>query len=474
MSVEKPSSATRANENLYRELPAVNEIADSPQLASWIEQMPRALLVNAARDVLAQCRTEIARANGQTDLSLAHLVSRVDARLRQSQAPPLIEVINATGILLHTGLGRAPLSSRAIGAIVQAAAGYTALELDLASGERGRRVDVVRQQLCKLTGAESAAVVNNNAAALVISLNALAAEKQVIVSRGELIEIGGSFRLPEVMAAGGVKLREVGTTNKTRIADYADAITDQTGALLKVHPSNYRISGFAHTPSIEQLVALGRQRNLPVIHDVGSGALFDLAELGLADEPVVRTSIDAGSDLVLFSGDKLLGGPQAGVIVGARASIQRIERNPLMRALRVDKLTLAALSATLSTLEHPQQAASELPLWMMIRAPLEELRQRAERIAAELVARAPSVRAEIVSTTAFVGGGSLPDQGLPSLAVAIRCEHVADQELARRLRTGTPPVVGRLQNGRLMVDLRAVLARQDESLLSALTVAVTE
>ena len=473
MPAEKPSSTADSASNRYRELPAINDLVDAPQLSGWKEHVPRAVVVAAARAVLDQCRREIAQANGYAELSIAHLIRRVGAQLERSQTSPLGEVINATGILLHTGLGRAPLSRRALDAIQQAAAGYTALELDLEGGQRGRRVDAVREQLCKVSGAESATVVNNNAAALVISLNALAAGRQVVVSRGELIEIGGSFRLPEVMAAGGAQLREVGTTNRTRIEDYAAAIDDQTAALLKVHPSNYRIAGFSDAPTIEQLVALGKHHNLPVIHDVGSGAIFDPRDAGLADEPKVRASVDAGCDLVLFSGDKLLGGPQAGLIVGRKAAIERIERNPLMRALRVDKLTLAALSATLSAWEDPELAAAELPLWTMICTPRAELEQRAGQVAATLVKQVPGTSAEVIATTAYVGGGSLPDQGLPSVAVAIRCDDRSDEALAQRMRGGSPPVVARLQGGRLIADLRAVLAEQDERLQRALVAAAT-
>ena len=470
--MKKSRASESAGANPYRGLPPVNELLETPALARWLNKLPRPLLTSVVREVLDQCRREIERANGKTDLSLPQLVSRVNTQLEQSQPQVLDEVINATGILIHTGLGRAPLSSRAIGAVAQASAGYTALELDLATGQRGHRVDAVRGQLCALTGAESATVVNNNAAALLIALGTLATGKQVIVSRGELIEIGGSFRLPQVMAASGALLMEVGTTNKTRISDYASAVTEQTGALLKVHPSNYQITGFTQSAAIDELATLGHKHHLPVIHDIGSGALFDLAVTGSSDEPVARNSIDAGADLVLFSGDKLIGGPQAGLIVGRRKYVEQIERNPLMRALRVDKLTLAALSATLSSLIDPQQAARELPLWMMIAAPIEELRQRAEQVAGALESRAAGIRAEVIASTAHIGGGSLPSQGLPSAAVALSSDRVSEDELARRLRSGTPPVVGRLQNGRLFVDLRTVLPRQDESLVEALVAAI--
>jgi len=471
MSKEKHRLANSVDVNPYRRLPSVNELADAPALAHWAQRLRRERVVAAARQVLAQCRQEITVENGQASASLEQLASRVDRHLEQIQRPYLQEVINGTGILIHTGLGRAPLSSRALDAIKQASSGYTALELNLASGERGQRADIVREQLCALTGAESATVVNNNSAALLITLGTLAAAKQVIVSRGELIEIGGSFRLPDVMAASGAQLREVGTTNKTRAADYAGAINESTGALLKVHPSNYQITGYTQSVSIDDLVALGRKHNLPVIHDIGSGALFDMTTLGLGNEPDARTSIDAGADLVLFSGDKLIGGPQAGVIVGLRTIIEQIERNPLMRALRVDKLTLAALSATLEALGNPQQAASELPLWMMATASTEELRRRAEHIAAELRSRTTGFRIDVTSTTAFLGGGSLPGQALESVAITVGGGQVSEDALARRLRMGSPAVVGRLQSSCVVIDLRAVLPRQDEGLVGALVAA---
>jgi L-seryl-tRNA(Ser) seleniumtransferase len=396
----------------------------------------------------------------------------VESQLAEAQQLALPQVINATGILLHTGLGRAPLSMNALRAVVQACSSYTSLEMDLRTGERGQRVDVVRKQLCDLTGAESATVVNNNAAALLITLNSFAVGKQVIVSRGELIEIGGSFRLPEIMAASGAQLREVGTTNRTRVSDYATAINESTTALLKVHPSNYQVSGFTESVSLGELISLARDHNLPVIHDIGSGAVFDFTELGLGREPVARESIAAGADLVMFSGDKLLGGPQAGVIVGRSEFVERIERNPLARALRVDKLTLAALSATLTSLSHPRQAARERPLWMMIATSVEELQQRARRIAEQVKSRTSGWTVDITTSTAYLGGGSLPDQGLDSFAISIAGRDKSEQELAQRLRTGTPPIVGRLERGCVILDLRAVLPEQDENLIEALVTAV--
>jgi L-seryl-tRNA(Ser) seleniumtransferase len=468
MSKQKSWLTNPTDPNPLRTLPSVNELVESPDLSHWYRKLPRELIVSAARHAISQCRRQIMLGNGTADTSWEQLVGRVNSNLEHSQQFALPQVINATGILLHTGLGRSPLSTRAISAIVEAASGYTALEMNLDSGERGSRADVVRQQLCELTGSASATVVNNNAAALLITLSTLAAGREVIVSRGELIEIGGSFRLPEIMATSGARLREVGTTNKTRVADYARAVNDSTGMLLKVHPSNYQLSGFTHSVSIKELVALGRSHTLPVVHDIGSGALFDLTQFGFGDEPPARVSIEAGANLVLFSGDKLLGGPQAGVIVGCRDLIKRVEQNPLFRALRVDKLTLSALSATFASLVHPQTAVRELPLWRMIATSTEELQQRAQRIAEAVKSRTTGYLVDITPTTAYLGGGSLPNQRLESVAVTVAGDGPSERQIAQRLRTGTPPVVGRLEGGCVIIDLRAVLPHQDETLIDAL------
>jgi L-seryl-tRNA(Ser) seleniumtransferase len=454
--------------NPLRRLPSVNELVESPALSHWSKTVPRELIVSAARYAINECRQEIMLGDGRALASLDHLISCVDSHLKQAQEFALPPVINATGILLHTGLGRSPLSQRAIDAVALASSAYTPLEIDLHSGKRGQRVDAVRQQLCELTGSESATVVNNNAAALLITLSTLAAGKEAIVSRGELIEIGGSFRLPEIMAASSAQLREVGTTNKTRISDYAAAINESTGILLKVHPSNYQLSGFTQSVSIGELVGLGRTHDLSVVYDIGSGALFDLTQFGFGDEPLARDSIEAGADLVLFSGDKLLGGPQAGVIVGRRELVKRIEQHPLARALRVDKLTLAALSATLSSFRHPHGALRELPLWMMIAAPVEDLQQRARRIVDAVKSRTSGFTVDIAGTTAYLGSGSLPNQRLESVAVTLSGGNASERVVAERLRAGAPPVVGRLERGRVMIDLRAVMPHQDETLIDAL------
>jgi L-seryl-tRNA(Ser) seleniumtransferase len=345
------------------------------------------------------------------------------------------------------------------------------LELDLGTGQRSSRQIAIRNWLCRLTGAESATAVNNCAAATVITLRTLAAGREAIVSRGQLIEIGGSFRIPEIMAVSGATLREVGTTNITRIGDYEKAINPNTALLMRVHHSNYKVIGFTESASLEELVALGRKHNLPVIDDVGSGQLADLSGLGFQDEPLIRTSVAAGADLVLFSGDKLLGGPQAGIIVGRKDLVQRIERDPLMRAFRLDKMTLAALEATLRLYLDEKRAWRDVPVLRMLAAPLEELRGRATALAKQFNGIG-GVQASVEETQTFVGGGSLPAQAMPSVAVAITAKGRSDDELAERLRTGNPAVLGRIQDGHLLLDLRTVFPQQEAELVAAVKAAV--
>src|SRR5262245_5219091 len=390
--------------NPLRELPAVNAVLDAPALASLRPEFSQDQIVAAVRDELAAAREHLK--NGDRQVPDAELVARRAAeRLGREQQPKLRRVINATGIVLHTNLGRAPMAEEAARAAYDAARAYLNLEMELASGKRSSRQDAVREWLCRLTGAESATAVNNCAAATVIVLRTLAAGKEAIVSRGQLIEIGGSFRIPEIMAVSGATLREVGTTNITRIGDYEKAINPNTALLMRVHHSNYRVIGFTESASLEELVALGQKHDLPVIDDVGSGQLADLSRLGFQDEPLIRASVAAGADLVLFSGDKLLGGPQAGIIVGRKALIQRIERDPLMRAFRLDKMTLAALEATLRLYLDEERAWREVPILQMLAAPLEELRNRAAELAKRL-AEIPGIRANVRETETFVGGGS--------------------------------------------------------------------
>src|SRR5262245_45486922 len=370
---------TRSDPNMpnpLRELPAVNAVLDAPALVSVRADYSQEQIVAAIRDELAAAREHLR--NGDKSVPDAEIVARRAAeRLSREQQPRLRWVINATGIVLHTNLGRAPMAEEAARAPYDAACAYLNLEMDLASGKRSSRQDALREWLRRLTGAESATAVNNCAAATVIVLRTLAAGKEAIVSRGQLIEIGGSFRIPEIMGVSGATRREVGTTNITRISDYERAIGPSTGLLMRVHTSNYRVTGFTQTPTLEELVELGRKANLPVVDDVGSGALFDFAKLGLSGEPLVRESIAAGADVVLFSGDKLLGGPQAGVIVGKKKIIDRVEKDPLMRAFRLDKMTLAALEATLRLYFNEPRALAEVPVLRMLYTPTAELRKRA-------------------------------------------------------------------------------------------------
>ncbi len=371
--------------SVLRHLPSVTELLESGPLKPLVERVSHSVVVEGVRSFLDDYRQEVDPASDPKDVPpLAQMAERIARRILLGERSSLKPVINATGILLHTGLGRAPLAEAAIDEMVTMARDYASLELDLRSGQRANRFDAVEGLLCEITGAEAAAVVNNNAGATMLTLAALGGGREVIVSRGQLVEIGGSYRLPDVMQTSGAVLREVGTTNKTRAEDYESAVCDETAALMRVHPSNFLVVGFTADVELEQLIRIGKKHDLPVIDDIGSGALFDLSAYGIRDEPIARQSIAAGSDVVLFSGDKLMGGPQSGIIVGKRKQIDRIVKHPMARALRVDKITLAALGATLRLLRDPQQAAHQVPLLQLLATPLDNLRLRAEGIAAQL------------------------------------------------------------------------------------------
>ena len=454
------------NENPFRNLPSVNEVVETALVRA--QSHDHDLLVGAIRQELADVRRGLADGaaldGATTPESIAERALR---RLSHELRPALRPVINATGIVLHTNLGRAPIAEEAARAAYEAARGYLNLELDLDSGKRSSRQNAIREWVCRLTGAESATVVNNNAAATVIALRALAQGKEVIISRGQLIEIGGSFRIPDIMAVSGAVLREVGTTNITRLADFERALGPNTAALMQVHTSNYRVSGFTKSVALAELVALGKQHNLPVIDDIGSGALLDFARFGFTGEPVARDSIAAGADLVLFSGDKLLGGPQAGILAGKQEHIQKIEKDPLMRAFRLDKMTLAALEATLRLYLDLERALREVPGLRMLGTPLAELRERADTLAGRLRAIEGLASVTVTEDVAYVGGGSLPDQQMSSWVVEVAARELSDEELAYRLRTGEPAVVGRVRDGKVMLDMRTVLPHQDNSLVEA-------
>jgi L-seryl-tRNA(Ser) seleniumtransferase len=382
---------------------------------------------------------------------------------------PLRPVVNATGILLHTGLGRAPLPQPAIDAISKVTAGYASVEIDLETGKRSQRTVAVEKLLRQVTGAEAAFVVNNNAGATLLALAAVAGGREVIVSRGQLIEIGGSFRLPDVMSSSGTVLREVGTTNKTRIEDYRDAICQDTAAMMRVHTSNFVVEGFTAEASLEELIELGKQRNLPVIDDIGSGALVDFKKYGVDREPVASQSVKAGADLVLFSGDKLMGGSQCGIIVGNASLIEKIRKHPLARALRVDKIVLAALAATINLYRDIDNAERTIPLLQLLSASEENLKNRAERLTPQLAACTCVAKAEVVPDTTFLGGGSVPTQRIPTWTVGITPAKITLDALSHQLRTGSPAVLGRIHKDQLILDLRSVLPSQDVDLIEAVS-----
>ena len=456
----------------FRQLPAVGRVLEYPALAALRGDHSPDAITAAVRSELDVLRNRMKAGGAIADLDA--IAGAVASKLHGDAAPMLRSVINATGIVLHTNLGRSPMAEAAARAAYVAARGYLNLELDLASGKRSSRQDPIRAGVMALTGAEAATVVNNCAAATVIVLRALAAGKEVIVSRGQLIEIGGGFRIPEIMAASGAILREVGTTNITRPSDYERAIGPNTGLLMRVHTSNFRVRGFTEGVGIEDLAELGKKHGIPVIDDVGSGAAHDLGPFGMSGEPLISQGIAAGADLVLFSGDKLLGGPQAGIIAGKAVLIERIERDPLMRAFRCDKMTLAALEATLQLHRHPDRALAEVPTLAMLTMPLATLRERTEIFAARLNAM-PGLRSRVVrDDVAYVGGGSLPDVALPTAVIALTAECHSEETFAARLRSGTPPVVARIHEGRVLLDLRTVFDRQLDDLFAALAAALTE
>jgi L-seryl-tRNA(Ser) seleniumtransferase len=412
-----------------RDLPSVDELARDERLAG----APAVLAVAAAREALARAREEIAAGREPGDLG-----ERALRELETARAPSLRRALNATGVIVHTNLGRAPLAEAALERALEVGRGYSNLEYDLSAGARGSRQDHVAAILRRLTDADGALVVNNNAAAVMLALAALAEGREVLVSRGELIEIGDGFRIPDVLARSGAQLREVGTTNRTRAADYERAIGEDTAVLLRVHQSNFRVVGFTEQPSLAELASVARRHGLPLVDDLGSGVLVHLE-----DEPSAKESLAAGADLVCFSGDKLLGGPQAGIVVGGADRVAALWRHPLQRALRADKLTLAALEGTLGLYLDPERAVREVPVLRMLHEPLESVRGRAERLASAL-------GGEVEETVGRVGGGALPLAELPSFACAV------EEELAPRLREADPPVVGVLRDGRLLLDCRTL------------------
>ncbi len=455
----------------FRAIPSIDELRQRPAVRALETRYGAEATVNALRAGAASVRQAIADGD-QSISTAATLLARIElvalARLTDAFRPSLAPVINATGVIVHTNLGRAPLADAAIDRVTAVARGYSTLEYDLARGARGRRDVHAEALLCRLTGAEAAAVVNNNAAATMLMLAALAAGREVIVSRGELVEIGGGFRVPDVMAQSGAILREVGTTNKTRASDYAAAITERTALILRVHPSNFRIEGFTERAELAELVALGARFSLPVAEDLGSGLLSaDPAHPLARIEPSVAASMAAGVGLCCFSGDKLLGGPQAGILVGHAVLVERVRRHPLMRALRVDKMTYAALEATLAEFAAGR-AAVTVPVQRMLTLTEAEIRARAETAATQIDAIG-GWRADLVRSTSAVGGGSAPTVELPTWLVALSREGMSANALEERMRRLTPPVIARIDRDRVMLDLRTVLPEQDVELTKILS-----
>ena len=446
-----------------RELPSVNSLLETSGVRSLLAHHPRRVVLDAVRRAV-----DDARSSGDAHRTEEQWIESITSVVRRNTQSSLRRVINATGVVLHTNLGRAPLAEAAIRAIEEAAGGFSNLEYDIETGQRGSRYSHCVGLLRQLTGAEDALVVNNCAAAIVLSLNTLAQRKEVLVSRGELVEIGGSFRIPEIMARSGAKLVEVGTTNRTHDDDYRRAITPKTGAIVKVHRSNFTIEGFTADVSVERLAFIAAEHGLPVIHDLGSGLILPLDAHGLTGEPTASAALASGATLVLMSGDKLLGGPQAGIILGASSVVAKLRKNPFARAMRVDKLTLSALEATLRLYLEPERAIKEIPVLVMLTESAAEVESRARAVARTL--SEGGVAAEVVATRSNVGGGAFPTAEIPSSAIVLEGNPA---ELEEKLRRADPPVIGRISDGKLLLDLRTVLAREHAILCRAVLQALS-
>ena len=440
------------NQKLLRQIPKVDELMKQPALQQLCQSVPAQKVTEAVRQILDDLRSGILNGTVEELPALEEICGLIVGDANKKAEHSLKKVINATGIILHTNLGRACISERAAAAACEVAQSYSTLEYNLQAGRRGTRYSHVEDLLCKLTGAESALVVNNNAAAVLLILSDMAQGGQVITSRGELVEIGGSFRVPDIMEACGAELKEVGTTNKTHLWDYDRAITEKTRALMKVHTSNYRIVGFSETPTLPELVELGHSRGLPVIEDLGSGCLVDLQQFGIHGEPTVQDSVRAGVDVVSFSGDKLLGGPQAGIIVGKKAIVDKLKKHPLTRAMRVDKMTLAALEATLRS--YDAGLMEEIPTLAMLSATPAYLKGKADQLCQLMLGA--GIAAEVVPTEGQVGGGSVPTQMLKSFAVAVQPKSANLDQLETNLRLGSPAIVGRINHDRFLLDVRTL------------------
>jgi L-seryl-tRNA(Ser) seleniumtransferase len=453
--------------DLLRQIPAVDVLLQEEAVRDALSRHPRKLVLDAIREELDETRKRILHTTGSLSaMDTPELARSIAQRADRLAAFTLRPVINATGIVIHTNLGRSLLPAGAISRLQTICSGYSNLEYDLMLGERGSRYVHAEAILRELTGSEAALVVNNNAAAVFLILNTLASGREVVVSRGQLVEIGGSFRIPDVMNSSGAILREVGTTNRTHLQDYVSAITDRTALLMKVHTSNYRIVGFTKDVPLDEMVTLGRERGLPVVEDLGSGCFINLRPFGLHGETTVQETVSAGADLVSFSGDKLLGGPQAGIIVGRKELIERCRKNPVTRALRVDKMTLAALETTLRFYRDERQALEEIPTLRLIAVSLEELNSRAQELASAIkeADRKDVLMIEVLQSSSQVGGGSLPAQDLPTFAVAVRAGDFSPNQIEEFLRRNDPPVIGRIESDKFIMDLRTIMPQQIETI----------
>ena len=449
--------------NLLRELPSIDQLLKHVRCEALLARYSRDYVTSHCRAALDQLRGDIRQSREPAvDVTEEAIVDRIEQRIAIDSRPGHVRVVNATGTILHTNLGRALLSQAALDAMLAVAAQPINLEFDLVAGKRGKREETLEALLIDLTGAEAATVVNNNAAAVLLGLNTLAEGKEVIVSRGELIEIGGAFRIPEIMAKSGAILREVGATNRTHPADYENAINDKTALLLKVHTSNYKVVGFTAEVTLEQLVAIGKKHQLPVMEDLGSGALIDLSKYGLPKEPIVAERIQAGADLVSFSGDKILGGPQAGLLVGKKSWIGRINKNHLQRALRCGKLTLAALEATLRQYRQSPNIVQEIPTLRAFTRPMDEIRALGEALVPRLAAAlGPSFRVQLKESTAQIGSGALPTEELPTAVVSVEHAKLSANAIAQKFRAANPPIIGRIKEDRFLLDLRTIFDAND-------------
>jgi len=462
-------NVTVIKQNMLKNIPKVDRVLEWPQVRPLLGQYPRPEVLLVVRQILDRLRDSV-KNGARTDLpDNSEIIGMIGSELRSRTAPSLRKVINGSGVVVHTNLGRSPLADAAEEAIQTVSAGYSNLELDLATGERGSRYSHVEGLLCELTGSEAALVVNNNAAAVILALSSLATGREVIVSRGELVEIGGSFRIPDVMCQSGARLVEAGCTNRTHIRDYLEAITDATSLLLKVHTSNFAIVGFTAETTLEELSALGHERGIPVMLDAGSGCLVDLAPYGIKGEPTIRRNLEAGADVVTFSGDKLLGGPQAGIIVGKKELIEPMKKHPLLRALRMDKLSLASLEATLRLYRDERQAMAEIPTLRMLTMSPKELSDRAGRLMRYLRGQLPeNVTLERHPGESSAGGGSFPLLQLPTTLVGFSIAGATPSRIEATLRHTVTPVVGRVHRDRFLIDVRTVPEKDFPALLASL------